>query len=154
MHANEDEKCQNAHPLPPSEANGYPFFSWAGLRIVEAIEGSSTIELDVQHHHRGGGGTEAVNGGIIAYMFDGILGTAVRSIWTDDVVGQVTITLNIQYQRMIAAKHRIVGHGRVVRAGSSMVFVEGEILDESEQVAAECTGIYRIFRQREGSKME
>lgn len=153
MH-HEGDQHKNSHPLPPSEANGYPFFSWAGLRIIEAKDGHSTLELDVQHHHRGGGGTDAVNGGIVAYMFDGLLGTAVRSIWTDDIVGQVTITLNIQYQRMIAAKHRIVGHGRVVRAGSSIVFVEGEVLDESGQVAAECTGIYRIFRKKEGAKLE
>ncbi|WP_053958852.1 PaaI family thioesterase [Sulfobacillus thermosulfidooxidans] len=135
-------------PLPPSAANGYPFYSWAGLRITEAANGRSTVELDVQHHHRGGGGTDAVNGGIVAYMFDGVLGTAVRSVWTDDVVSQVTITLNIQYLRMIQAKSRIVGHGHVVRQGSSTVFVDGEILDESGEVCAKCTGIFKLFRKK------
>ncbi len=136
--------------VPPSEANGYPFYSWAGLRIVEAVDGQSTIVLDVQFHHRGGGGTDAVNGGIVAYMFDGLLGSAVRSVWTENVVTQVTITLNIQYLRMIKAKKQIVGHARVTRRGATTMFADGEILDEEGNVCAKCTGIYRLFRKREG----
>lgn len=141
-----DEKLRVVS-MPPSEANGYPFYSWAGLRVVEATEGRSTIELDVQLHHRGGGGTEAVNGGIVAYMFDGLLGSAVRSIWTEDILTQVTITLNIQYLRLLKAKTQVVGKARVIRQGSTTVFAEGEILDESETVCAKCTGIYRLFRK-------
>lgn len=135
-------------PLPPSEANGYPFFSWAGLRIVEAANGSATLELDVEHHHRGGGGTNAVNGGITAYMFDGLLGVAVRSAWDPGVSGQVTISLNIQYLRMIQTENKVIGHARVTRKGASTVFVEGEIFDESGTVCAKCVGIYKLFRQR------
>ncbi len=132
--------------MPPSEANGYPFFSWAGLSIVEAQQGRSTLELAVEHHHRGGGGTHAVNGGIISYMFDGLLGVAVRSAWTPGVTGQVTITLNIQYLKMLQAEKTVVGHGRVVRLGATTAFVEGEILDESQTICATCTGIYKLFR--------
>ncbi|PSR26152.1 MAG: hypothetical protein C7B43_14810 [Sulfobacillus benefaciens] len=144
----QDEKSRVVS-IPPSEANGYPFYSWAGLRIVEAVDGHSTIELDVQFHHRGGGGTEAVNGGIVAYMFDGLLGSAVRSIWTEAISTQVTITLNIQYLRMIKATSRIVGHAQVVRQGSTTVFAEGEILDESGTACAKCTGVYRLFRKHD-----
>ncbi|AUW93573.1 MAG: PaaI family thioesterase [Sulfobacillus thermotolerans] len=133
--------------VPPSEANGYPFFSWAGLRIVEAKGGKSTVELDVAHHHRGGGGTDAVNGGIMAYMFDELLGVAVRSAWTPGVIGQVTITLNIQYLKMVKANKIVTGHGRVTRQGATTVFVEGEILDEAGTICATCTGIYKLFRR-------
>ncbi len=142
------QQDNDQRPLLPSEVNGYPFYSWAGLKVTEAAGGHSTIELDVQHHHRGGGGTDAVNGGIVAYMFDGLLGSAVRSIWTADVLTQVTITLNIQYLRMIQAKSRVVGHAQVVRQGASTVFVDGEIFDDSGAACAKCTGIYRLFRKK------
>ncbi len=145
------EKSKGHHPsvlLPPSEANGFPFFSWAGLRITHAKDGEAQIELDVAHHHRGGGGTEAVNGGIVAYMFDGLLGVAVRSVWEEDVVGQVTVNLNIQYRQMLHAKQVVIGKSRVTTRGRSTVFAEGEVYNDAGQVAASCTGIFRLFRER------
>ena len=137
---------QPSAPLPPSEANGYPFFAWAGLRVVHAGGGQSRVELDVAHHHRGGGGTEAINGGIVAYMFDATQGVAVRSVWDDEVVGQVTVSLNIQYRRMLTVDKRVVAKARVTSMGRTTVFTAGEVYDEAGQVAASCTGIFRLFR--------
>ena len=145
---NQELSNLNFIALPPYEANGYPFYSWAGLRIVKADNGSSILELDVGHHHRGGGGTDAVNGGIVAYMFDGLLGVAVRSVWTSSVTGQVTISLNIQYLRMLKAQTKITGRAHVTRQGTSTVFVEGEIFDESGTACAKCVGIYKLFGGR------
>ncbi|MHB1611519.1 MAG: PaaI family thioesterase [Sulfobacillus sp.] len=130
------------------EMANHLFYTWAGLRVVQARGGQAVVELDVKEHHRGGGGTRAINGGIVAYLFDGLLGAAVGSTWTEDIVGQVTVTLNIQYQRMLQAEHTVVGRGRVTNKGSAMVFVAGEVYDESGEVAATCTGVYRVFRKR------
>ena len=131
------------------EMANHSFFSWAGIHIVEAAEGQSHLELSVKDHHRGGGGTEAINGGIVAYLFDGLLGTAVRSSWTEDVVGHVTVTLNIQYQRLLRVKNTVVARGRVTKMGGTTVFAAGEVYDESGLVAATCTGIYQVFRRKE-----
>ncbi|PSR23208.1 MAG: hypothetical protein C7B45_03685 [Sulfobacillus acidophilus] len=122
-------------------------FSWAGIRIVEAAEGRSRLELQVEDHHRGGAGTNAINGGIVAYLFDGLLGMAVRSVWTEDVVRHATISLNIQYQRLVNVKETLVGCGHVTKAGGTTVFAVGEVYDDWGLVAASCTGIYRLFRR-------
>lgn len=130
-----------------AEWNAEPFFRWPGLRIVEARDGRSRIELLVEEHHRGGGGTRAVNGGIIAYLFDGLLGTAVFSS-RSDIVGQVTVSLNITYLRMLEAERQVVGTARVIGGGRSLVFAQGEVMDEQGNVCATCSGIYRIFTDR------
>ncbi|MDY6820829.1 MAG: PaaI family thioesterase [Deferribacterota bacterium] len=126
--------------------NQTPFFSWAGLKIIDAHNGEATIALEVQDHHRGGGGTEAINGGIVAYMFDGLLGMAIASKWGSDIIGQVTVSLNIEYLRMIQASTMVMGKGRVVQLTKTLAFAEGEVYDEKQVLCAKCTGIYKVFR--------
>lgn len=122
------------------------FFEWAGLEVTEAQNGHARVRLHVEPHHRGGGGTAAVNGGIGAYLFDGLLGTAVRSTWDDGVVGQVTMTLNIQYLRPLLADSHVDAYGEVTRRGRQAVYVRGEIYDREGQVAMMATGIFHLFR--------
>ncbi|NMP21100.1 PaaI family thioesterase [Sulfobacillus harzensis] len=124
------------------------FFEWAGMEVVEAAQGRSTVRLHVDRHHRGGGGTEAVNGGVGAYMFDGILGSAVRSTWDDEVAGQVTMTLTIQYLRPLIADDVVEGRGEVTHRGRSAVYAKGEIYDSQGRVAMRASGIFHLFRHR------
>lgn len=122
------------------------YFEWAGIEVVSATDGHAEVRMPVQQHHRGGGGSDAVNGGIAAYLFDGLLGAAVRSTWDVDVSSQVTMTLNIEYLRPLLAQHVVTATGDVTHRGRSSAYVRGEIYDESGQVAMACTGIYRLFR--------
>lgn len=125
------------------------FFEWAGLTVVEVENGCAVVHLHVQPHHRGGGGTAAVNGGIAAYMFDGVLGAAVRSTWTKDVEGQVTMTLNIQYLRPLIADDVVIARGRVTHRGRGTAYVSGEIYDREGQVSMMATGIFHLFRRHD-----
>jgi uncharacterized protein (TIGR00369 family) len=127
----------------PHEA---PFFRWAGIRVVRAVDGEAEIELEVEDHHRGGGGTEAINGGIVAYMFDAAMGLAARSTWDDGVRGQVTVTMTVQYLTMLRAEQKVRAVGRAVHRGGTTVFTEAWVTDEAGTVAARATGIYRLFR--------
>lgn len=130
--------------------NEIDFFRWPGLRLIEAEGGVARVELDVEDHHRGGGGSPRhVNGGIVSYMFDGLLGAAVESTWDEGVVGQVTITLNVQFVDAVEAEHRIEGTARVLRRGGGLVFGEGQIFDERGRLGATCTGVYKLFRSRQ-----
>ena len=129
--------------------NEIDFFRWPGLRLIEAGNGVARVELDVEDHHRGGGGSPRhVNGGIVSYMFDGLLGAAVESTWDEGVIGQVTITLNVQFVDAIEAENRIEGEARVLRRGGGLVFGEGQIFDERGKLGATCTGVYKLFRSR------
>ena len=130
--------------------NEIDFFRWPGLKLIEAKDGVARVELGVEDHHRGGGGSPRhVNGGIVSYMCDGLLGAAVESVWDDGVIGQVTITLNVQFVDAIEAESRIEGVARVLRRGGGLVFGEGQIFDESGKLGATCTGVYKLFRERQ-----
>jgi uncharacterized protein (TIGR00369 family) len=131
-----------------SHWNGRPLFAWAGLRIVEAHGGHAVLELDVQDHHRGGGGSEAVNGAIAAYGFDCALGTASASTWDEGVRAQVTVTMNVNYLRMARAERSLKLTAEVTARGRSLVFVAGELLDEDGETCATATGTYRLFHEQ------
>ncbi|QIN79863.1 hypothetical protein GBA65_16510 [Rubrobacter marinus] len=133
--------------------NEIDFFRWPGLKLLEAENGVSRVELGVENHHRGGGGSPRhVNGGIVSYMFDALLGAAVESTWDEGVIGQVTITLNVQFVDAVEAESRIEGTARVLRRGGGLVFGEGQIFDERGRLGATCTGVYKLFRSKQEAR--
>ncbi len=129
--------------------NELDFLKWPGLTLIEAKDGHSVMELAVEDHHRGGGGSpETVNGGIISYMFDGMCGSAVASTWDESIIGQATMTLNIQFLSAINAKERVRGEANVTRRGGTVAYVEGKVFDEEGEVGASCVGIFKLFKRR------
>ena len=94
-----------------------PFFKWMGMRVIDAADGRGRLVLDVQDHHRGGGGTVAVNGGVLSYMLDAVVGLAVHSSNPADTVGQVTLSLNVEYLAPMMVATQVVGEGEVVPPG-------------------------------------
>ena len=142
---------ENSGPIQKQviDWNDTDFFRWPGLRLISAEDGVSRVELQVEKHHRGGGGSpNTINGGIVSYMFDALLGAAVASTWEEITIGQATITLNVNFLDAMEAEARVTGEARVVRGGGSLVYCEGRVWDESGKTGATCTGIYRIFRRR------
>lgn len=122
------------------------FFEWAQIAIQEVTDGQSCLFMEVTEHHRGGGGTQAVNGGIAAYLFDAALGTAVQSTWDKDVTGQVTMTLNIQYLRPLLAITGVTARAEVTHRGRSTVYAWGEICGDDGRPSMTATGIFHLFR--------
>lgn len=122
------------------------FFEWAGIEIAEAGGGRARLRMTVAPQHRGGGGTDAVNGGIAAYLFDGALGTAVRSTWDEGVIEQVTMTLTIQYLRPLRAQGAVTAEAWVTHRGRSAVYVTGEIRDDQDQPCMTAIGIFHLIR--------
>lgn len=129
--------------------NELDFLRWPGLRLVEARDGRSKMELRVEDHHRGGGGSpETVNGGIISYMFDGLCGAAVSSTWDETIIGQATMTLNVQFLSALDVKEKVYGEARVTRRGGTVAYVEGKVFDDEGEVGASCVGIFKLFKRR------
>lgn len=123
------------------------FFKWMGLEILEAGNDYAKLRLPVNDHHRGGGGTAAVNGGVLAYMLDGVMGVAVHSGNPPEIGGQVTMTLNLEFLDMASADDQIIAEAEVVRRGGSTVFVDGRVYNSQDRVACRGHGIYRLFRR-------
>lgn len=129
--------------------NELDFLKWPGLELLSAKDGKSVMVLHVEEHHRGGGGHPlSINGGIVNYMFDGLLGAAVASTWDDGIVGQVTMTLTTQFIGQVRAAEELRGEANVTRRGGSTVFVEGRVFSDDGEVGAFCTGIFKLFRKK------
>lgn len=123
------------------------YVDWVGARMISLQKGVSCIELNVAAHHRGGAGTPAVNGAILAYLHDIVQGAAVGSLVHPDRA-IATLNLNISYLSLAAIGHVLRGEGRVIRHGSAVAFAESEFRSESGEVCCKATGTFRILRAR------
>lgn len=134
------------------------FMRAQGLQVDVTVAGEAIVRLPhVLETQRGGGGSDQVlNGGVIAYMFDGALGCAIASALiarpeaqSVDLgqLRQSTINLDITYVAA-ATGERFEAHGKVLRASLSTAFAEGHLLDSQGQVCATAKGIWRVFWPR------
>ena len=106
---------------------------------------------------RGGGGTSALNGGVIAYMFDMGLGAAIGSQVLENAkaqginmtrLSQVTINLSISYLKS-AFGDSFETHAKALQVGKNIAFAEGQLYDEKGALCATAHGIWRIFWPKE-----
>jgi uncharacterized protein (TIGR00369 family) len=110
----------------------------ADLDDPEAVR----IVIDrVEPHHRGGVGTDAVNGAVIAALCDAAVGLVGHFQAPRSRVG--TAQLGVQFLTPLHGD-RVVAVGRLVRAGRNLVFARVEVEDGAGRVCARCDGIVAI----------
>ncbi len=141
--------------LPVERFGG--FFEAQNLTVEDSKPGEVIVRLvDPRDDQRGGGGNASLNGGVIAYMFDGALGAAITSLLTQELgidvydrssFGEATISLTINYVQP-AFGNTFEARGTAVRAGRTIAFAEGKLFDEQGQVCATATGIWRLFMKK------
>lgn len=113
-----------------------------GVRIH--FPDAETVEavLDpIQPSQRGGLGSDAVNGGVLAALFDLTIGCAPATI--DPTRRSATVQLSMNFMRGVRGD-KLVARGRVDRAGSTLIFCSSEILDAKGELCATCTGMVRL----------
>src|SRR4051794_6452156 len=120
--------------LPPMQALG----ARADFGDPEAVR----VVIDqLQPFHRGGLGTEAVNGAVIAGLCDAAIGMVGHFQASGSRVG--TAQLSIQFLRPVRGD-TVVAVGRLTRSGAHLVFARAEIRDGQGTVCAVCDGIVAI----------
>jgi acyl-coenzyme A thioesterase PaaI-like protein len=97
--------------------------------------------LPIQPQHRGGLGTSAVNGAVIAGLFDLIIGCSAALI--DPRRRSATIQLSMSMERPTAGDV-VTCEGWIDRAGGSTIFSSAVIRDETGQITARCQGVVRL----------
>ena len=130
------------------------FFEAQGLTTEEIGPGEVIVRLtEVRDDQRGGGGTASLNGGVIAYMFDGALGAAAASLAIEKYgdgdrdlpgFGEVTINLTINYVQPAMGDY-FEARGKAIRTGRTVAFAQGELYDAENRVCATASGAWRIF---------
>ncbi len=105
--------------------------TWFGLQgafegAQDAVVRFRTLDAGVL----GGGGTAAVNGGVIAAGFDAVCVLAAQAQFDVDVV--VTLTLQIQFLRLAHASLGLEFRAQVSKSTSQLCFVQAQLIDRSQ----------------------
>lgn len=105
--------------------------AWFGFQGRFEEPGTACIALLELHPGAlGGGGTAAINGGVIAAGFDAAFVLAGLGHYDTDVV--VTLELSVQFLRLARAIEVPAIQARVLRSSRHVCFVEGELVDRGD----------------------
>jgi uncharacterized protein (TIGR00369 family) len=102
------------------------------------------VHLDVQPHHEGGLGTRAVNGGVIAAIFDLAIGCTAALV--DPTRRSATMQLSMTFMRPVLGPN-VQARARIDRAGSAVLFSSASVVDKEGRVCAACTGMVRLSQE-------
>ncbi len=86
-------------------------------------------------------GSDAVNGGVLAAMFDLVIGCAPALV--DPSRRSATVQLSINFMNGVRGD-RITARAHVTRAGEKLVFAAASIFDGTGQECASATGLSRL----------
>ena len=133
--------------------NRHPGMLHLGARIdLSDGDGEVRAVVDpIEPHHRGGLGTDAVNGVVIAGIFDLVIGiTGYLHVFGRRAgVAQ----LNIQYLRPVTGD-RFEVVGRPTRVGQNLVFATAELQDRQGRLCARSDGIVAVSSSAHGAAAE
>jgi uncharacterized protein (TIGR00369 family) len=126
-----------------SEESQRPYYRFLGLRVVEASEGASRVELASKPDLENSRGD--VHGGAIASLLDAAMGVAVRSACKGGE-GATTVSLTVNYAGV--GRGTLVARGRTLRLGRSIATVEGTVTDKDDQLVAHAIATMRIIAKK------
>lgn len=126
--------------------NDLPAMRHFGARLVLDHECLVRVDLDeVETHHRGGLGTHAVNGAVIAGLFDCALGVAGVLQLPGKRTG--TVELSIKLLRPVVGDEVEI-FGAAIKRSKQIVFAESELFSGG-RLCALATGIVAVASSRD-----
>ncbi len=99
----------------------------------------------VQPFHRGGMGTDALNGAVLAGLFDLAIGAVGRLTRPETRSG--TVSLSMLFFKPTRGD-RVAVEGRLLRSGMNLIFATAEIFDGNGEVTARCDGTVAVAHGR------
>lgn len=101
-------------------------------------------EIDpIRPEQRGGLGTDAVNGGILAAMFDLVIGCTPALV--DPTRRSATMQLSMGFERPLRGD-KLRAEAWVTSAGTNTLFAAAQILDAEGKVCARCQGVVKLSK--------
>jgi acyl-CoA thioesterase len=117
-----------------------------GVGFKQYGAGICETELQIESHHLNIGGT--VHGGILATLLDITMSGAVTSTILDKSAEQVvTMQMNIHFLRAGQLGDKIIGHAEIAKYGSTIVYVEGEVVNQDGKLLARASGGWFIKKK-------
>ncbi len=123
-----------------------PFAEKLGVRMVHRHVGDVGLELELIDDHMNS--WQMAHGGVIMSMFDIVMGMSAKTL-DDASSGATTVELKTNFLK--AATGRVTARALAQRAGRSLVFVEGELRNEPQDLLARATGTFKLRYPRKES---
>lgn len=95
----------------------------------------------LQPGHRGGLGSDAVNGGVLAAIFDLLLGCTCALV--DPGKRSATMQLSMSFLQPLRGPS-LQGEARIERAGRDTVFSNAQLFDADGKLCATATGVMKL----------
>ncbi|MFN8671921.1 MAG: PaaI family thioesterase [Candidatus Sericytochromatia bacterium] len=95
----------------------------------------------VNDFHRGGMGTEAVNGAVLSALFDLTIGLVGYINSNNKRTG--TVQMNINFLRPLKG-NKVIAEGKLIKKGKSLIFARAEVFDENNELCAFADGISSV----------
>ena len=122
--------------------NGSPPMKQLGARLeFERVDRVRAVLDPVMPYHRGGMGTDAVNGPVLAGLFDLVIGTV--GWLTRPDTRSATVSLSMTFLRPTRGG-RVTVEARLLRSGTNLTFAAAEIFDAEGRVTARCDGTVAV----------
>ncbi len=126
--------------------NASPPMRQLGARLeFNRVDRVRAVLDPVQPFHRGGMGTDALNGAVLAGLFDLAIGTV--GWLTRPDTRSATVHLSMTFLRPTRGD-RVAVEGWLLRSGTNLTFAAAEIFDGAGEVTARCDGTVAVARGR------
>jgi uncharacterized protein (TIGR00369 family) len=117
-----------------------------GVRLSFPEGRKAVVTLpEIRPEHRGGLGTSALNGGIIAALFDLAIGCTPALL--DPTRRCATLQLSMSFQRPVMG-HTVRVEAEIDSHGKNTLFASARILDDQGTVCARAQGVVRLSTLR------
>lgn len=122
--------------------NDSPPMKQLGARLeFERVDRVRAVLDPVMPYHRGGMGTDAVNGPVLAGLFDLVIGTV--GWLTRPDTRSATVSLAMTFLRPTCGD-RVTVEGRLLRSGMNLTFAAAEVFDAEGRLTARCDGTVAV----------
>jgi acyl-coenzyme A thioesterase PaaI-like protein len=150
-----DQPARPSPPAPPppapealvryaDEFNRSRILRFFGVKVSFPSQDRVEVRLDeIRPEHRGGLGSSAVNGGIIAALFDLAIGCTPALL--DPTRRNATIQLSMSFEQAVLGDSFHI-EANIDRAGGSTIFSSARLIDERGTTCARCQGVVRLSK--------
>ena len=136
------EKPQKADFRTRAKTNDVPIARLIGFEAKEIAEGRAVVTLAAGPQHANPMGT--LHGGVLCDISDAAMGMAFAST-LEPGESFTTVELKINFFRPVW-EVQLRAEGKVVRRGSTMGYIECEIVDESGKLVAKASSTCMVLR--------
>ncbi|MEW9672988.1 PaaI family thioesterase [Ammoniphilus sp. 3BR4] len=121
-----------------------PFWDYIGMKEMIIENGYAELRIDITsnlHQRRG-----SVHGGVLATLIDGAVGSAVRSVLSEEEISP-TVELKINYIRPAVGEY-LIAKAKLYHRGGKLAVGQAEIFDSNEKLVAIGTATFMILNKR------